>query len=89
MLVYRPDLVSYSWWHQVGGFNIKYPSYTAYKDSIHMLAEITKQNQAIIAFAHKHDLTWHSFTPKWIKDTFGIDVEVPNDYADVLVAILK
>ena len=25
MMVYRPDMACYSWWHEAGGFNIKYP----------------------------------------------------------------
>jgi hypothetical protein len=29
MLVYRPDLTSYAWWHEAGGFQIKYPCYKA------------------------------------------------------------
>ena len=47
MLVYRPDLSSYAWWHEAGGFQIKYPCYDAYVDSQGMLSEITAQNKAI------------------------------------------
>ena len=32
MLVYRPDLISYAWWHEAGGFRISYPNYSWYED---------------------------------------------------------
>ena len=89
MLVYRPDMASYSWWHEAGGFNIKYPSYTAYKDSATMLGEIAKQNNNILQFASKHDLTWNYFTPKWIKQNFGQTTEINKQWPDILVSLLK
>lgn len=89
MLVYRPDMSSYAWWHQAGGFNIEYPNYTAYKDSATMLGEIAKQNNNILQFASKHDLTWHYFTTNWIEQNFGHRVEVKQTWPDILVALLK
>jgi hypothetical protein len=89
MLVYRPDMASYAWWHEAGGFNIKYPSYTAYKDSATMLGEIAKQNNNILQFASKHDLTWSYFTPKWIEQNFGQTMEVNKRWPDILVTLLK
>ena len=89
MLVYRPDMASYSWWHEAGGFNIKYPSYTAYKDSATMLGEIAKQNASMLQFASKHDLTWNYFTPKWIKQNFGQTTEINKQWPDILVSLLK
>jgi hypothetical protein len=89
MLVYRPDMSSYAWWHEAGGFNIKYPSYTAYKDSATMLGEIAKQNNNILQFASKHDLTWNYFTPKWIKQNFGQTIEINRQWPDILITLLK
>lgn len=89
MLVYRPDMASYAWWHEAGGFNIKYPSYAAYKDSAIMLGEIAKQNNNILQFAQQHDLTWSYFTPKWIKQNFGQTVEINKTWPDILVTLLK
>lgn len=89
MLVYRPDMASYAWWHEAGGFNIKYPSYTAYKDSTTMLGEIAKQNSNILKFAQEHDLTWNYFTPKWINKNFGQTTEIKQTWPDVLVTLLK
>jgi hypothetical protein len=42
MMVYRPDMSSYAWWHEVGGFQIKYPNYTSYKNSGIIFNEIIK-----------------------------------------------
>lgn len=89
MLVYRPDMTSYAWWHEAGGFQIKYPKYDAYIDSVNMLSEITKQNQAILEFAHKHDATWHYFTNNWIIDTFGRTANLEKEFSDILVTVIK
>lgn len=89
MLVYRPDLASYAWWHEAGGFNIKYPSYSWYKDSPTMLGKIAEQNKCILSFAHLHNLSWSYFTTEWIENTFGIFIDIPASPSDVLVTILK
>jgi len=89
MLVYRPDMASYAWWHEAGGFNIKYPSYIAYKDSTTMLGEIAKQNACILKFAQEHDLTWNYFTSKWIEQNFKQTTEINKSWTDILVTLLK
>jgi hypothetical protein len=89
MLVYRPDMTSYSWWHEAGGFNIKYPNYTWYKNSATMLGEIIKQNACILEFAQKYDLTWNYFSTSWISQNFGQDINIIKTTSDILVTILK
>jgi hypothetical protein len=54
-----------------------------------MLGEIAKQNNNILQFASKHDLTWHYFTTNWIEQNFGHRVEVKQTWPDILVALLK
>lgn len=89
MLVYRPDMASYAWWFEAGGFNIEYPNYSHYKDSATMLGEIVKQNNAILNFAHKHDLTWNYFTSQWVKNNFNQCIEIDKTWPDILVTLLK
>ena len=89
MLVYRPDMASYAWWHEAGGFNIKYPNYAAYKDSATMLGKIAEQNANILKFAHTHNLTWSYFTPRWIERNFKQTIEVKHTWPDILVTLLK
>lgn len=89
MLVYRPDVESFAWWHEVGGFQIKYPCYDAYKNSIGMLGEITQQNRCILEFAYKHQVTWNYFTAAWIENTFGYRVEPDGVWPDILVTVIK
>ena len=89
MLVYRPDMASYAWWHEAGGFQIKYPCYDAYKDSTGMLAAITRQNQCILEYAHSKNATWHHFTPEWVESTFGHQVEIAKTFPDILVTVFK
>jgi hypothetical protein len=89
MLVYRPDIVSYTWWHEAGGFNIKYPNYAAYKNSATMLGKIAEQNECILKFASEHNLTWNYFTSKWIEQNFKQNVEVKQSWPDILVTLLK
>lgn len=88
MLVYRPDLVSYSWWHEAGGFQIKYPNYSEYKDSVNMLAEIQKQNKCILEYAYTKNAVWEYFTSTWIEKHFkqSCKVEMPNK--DILVSLI-
>lgn len=90
MLVYRPDMSCYSWWHEAGGFTISYPDYHVYyRDSANMLCEIVRQNQAIMRFAQKHDLTWRHISGQWIEEHFGQYVEPSRRDHDTLVALLK
>lgn len=89
MLVYRSDLSSYTWWHEAGGFQIKYPSYHAYKNSINMMAEIGKQNDAILNYAFRKNATWHHFTDQWVKDTFGYEITIKKLFPDILVTVIK
>jgi hypothetical protein len=89
MLVYRPDMASYAWWHEVGGFQIRYPCYDAYQDSTGMLAAITRQNQCILKYAHSRNATWNHFTPDWVESAFGHRVEIARSSPDILVSIIK
>lgn len=89
MLVYRPDLVSYAWWHQAGGFNIKYPNYDAYHNSETMLGEISKQNRAMMEFAARSDAVWRYFTADWCEQTFGHRPVISKSWSDVLVTVIR
>ena len=89
MLVYRPDMSSYAWWHEAGGFQIKYPCYDAYKDSVGMLNEIMAQNKAILEFALKNNCTWQYFTSQWVKENFNSNVTVAKVWPDILVTVVK
>jgi hypothetical protein len=89
MLVYRPDMSSYAWWHEAGGFQIKYPCYDAYKDSVGMMNEIMAQNKAILEFAMINNCKWEYFTSGWIKENFDADVKVTNVWPDILVTLIK
>lgn len=89
MLVYRPDLPSYAWWHQAGGFDIKYPCYNWYQNSSVMLGKIAEQNQFILEYAHSHNATWSYFTPNWIETIFGHRITVNKTFSDILVTVIK
>jgi hypothetical protein len=89
MLVYRPDMSSYAWWHEAGGFQIKYPCYDAYKDSVGMMNEIMSQNKAILEFGMINNCKWEYFTSGWIKEQFDVDIDVSNVWPDILVTLIK
>lgn len=90
MLVYRPDMASYAWWHEAGGFKIKYPNYAAYKDSPTMLGEIAKQNQAMLEFGYKHNVKWSHYSTEWLRENFDCPNAVAKKQkADILVTIIK
>lgn len=89
MLVYRPDMASYAWWFEAGGFGITHPNYSHYRDSTGMLSAIMQQNQAILDWAARHDLTWNYFTAQWMQKQFGSTVDVGPARNDILVTIKK
>jgi hypothetical protein len=89
MLVYRDNSASFKWWKQAGGWNIKYPSYLAYKDDATMIKEIADQNSAIIEFAKQQGLFWNKFDSAWIKEHFDMDINVEQTWSDIFVTILK
>lgn len=90
MMIYRPDLSAYSWWHEAGGFTISYPDYRPYyKDSINMLNEIRQMHQHMFEFSQRHSLTWSHISADWIENNFGQRVEPTVKLPDTLVTILK
>ena len=89
MMIYRPDISSYAWWHEAGGFQIKYPNYSSYKNSGMMLNEIIQQNSSILKFGMMNNCKWEYFTSKWIYENFQQSVIVENTFSDILVTIIK
>lgn len=89
MLVYRPDMTSYAWWHEAGGFQIKYPSYKWYQDEADMLHEISRTNKLILKYAYNKKASWNYFTSEWIYKNFNYEVDVPASYPDILVTVIK
>jgi len=88
MMIYRPDMVSYAWWHEAGGFQIQYPNYTAYKNSSNMLSEIMGQNSSILEFGRLNKCKWEYFTSEWISENFGQDIVVDKTFSDILVTLI-
>ena len=89
MMVYRPDLSSFAWWHEAGGFKIKYPCYDWYENSTKMLAEIQIQNEAMLSYANEVDAVWRTFTPGWQQEQFGAAGTGTVPSKDILVTMLK
>ena len=89
MLVYRPDQASFAWWHEAGGFQIKYPDYSAYENSANMLAEIIRVNNKILEYAMINNCTWEYFTSEWIEKNFKENIKVTNVWPDILVTLIK
>ena len=89
MLVYRPDMSSYAWWHEAGGFQIKYPCYDAYKNSPTMLTEIIAQNTAILEFGMINNCKWEYFTSAWLAENFSVQLDVTKVWPDILVTLIK
>jgi len=89
MLVYRDSSASFKWWKEAGGWDIKYPSYTAYQNDVIMAREIEWQNNAIITFAKQQGLLWDKFDSTWIKQHFDMDINVERTWPDIFVTILK
>jgi hypothetical protein len=89
VIVYRPDMSSYAWWHEAGGFQIAYPCYDAYKNSATMLAEIMEQNRLILEFAYNKGAQWSHFTSDWVEHVFGHRMEITVPCADILITVIR
>jgi hypothetical protein len=89
MMVYRPDMISYAWWHEAGGFQIKYPNYTSYQNSAIMMSEIMKQNSEILNFGMLNGCKWEYFTSSWIKNNFNQEIVVNQRFSDILVTLIS
>lgn len=89
MLVYRPDMASFAWWHEAGGFQIKYPNYEWYQDEADMLHEISRNNKLILKYACEKQARWDYFTPEWVKENFNTAVQIPMIHSDILVTLIK
>lgn len=91
MMVYRPDLASYAWWHEAGGFKISYPSYDYYRDSSGILSAITAQNNAMLEEGYRYNAVWEPFTTEWVEKTFNVKLSytVPDKSHDILVTVIK
>jgi hypothetical protein len=89
MMIYRPDMSSYAWWHEAGGFQIKYPCYDSYKDSAGIFSEISAQNKAILEFGSTNNCKWEYFTSKWIKENFDFQINFNKIWPDILVTLIK
>jgi hypothetical protein len=88
MMIYRPDMSSYAWWHEAGGFQIQYPNYSAYKNSGNMMSEIMKQNSCMLEFGMSNKCTWEYFTSEWIYKNFGESIAVNKTFSDILVTLV-
>lgn len=89
IMVYRPDMASYGWWHEAGGFQIKYPCYDSYKDSTKMLSEIIAQNSAILEFGMINNCKWEYFNTRWLHDNLNVVINVEDVKTDILISIIR
>lgn len=89
VMVYRPDMSSFAWWHEAGGFQIKYPNYSHYQNSSIIMTEIMKQNSAILKFGMENKCKWEYFTSEWIMENFGQRIKNNIELFDVLITCIK
>jgi hypothetical protein len=85
IMIYRPDMSSYAWWHEAGGFQIKYPNYASYQNSAIMMSEIMRQNSEILNFGMINKCKWEYFTSDWIWDNFNQIIDVEEAFGDILI----
>ena len=89
IMIYRPDMSSYAWWHEAGGFQIKYPNYASYQNSAIMMSEIMRQNSEILNFGMINKCKWEYFTSDWIWDNFNLTIDVKEVFGDILITIIR
>lgn len=50
LAVYMKDKECFDWWHEVGGWDIKYPHYTWYNNDERMMNQIKTENSEILKY---------------------------------------
>ena len=87
MLIYRQTASSLKWWLEAGGYNISYPSYSAYQD---MPAIVQRQNQGIMRWVFDKSCTLERFTSYWIQREFDQTVDFDHsNFEDIVVSLYK
>ena len=87
LLIYRQNKASLKWWLEAGGYNITYPSYSAYTD---MQETIKQQNRGIMRWVFEKSCTLERFTPYWIEREFGQSIDFDSTtFEDIFVTIWK
>lgn len=89
MLIYRSELISLDLWLESGGFNIKYPIYSAYQNKDVIFAHMQKCNKSMLEFSMRHKIKWSHFTSQWIHETFGQQIDDFGWNANTLVTVIK
>tara|TARA_B100000424_G_scaffold79754_1_gene59724 strand:+ start:1256 stop:1843 length:588 start_codon:yes stop_codon:yes gene_type:complete len=80
--VTRDNLSCYNWWHEAGGWNITYPSYTWYKNNVNMKKEIKKQNHCIKNL-NKFEMTYEKFFK-----LYSLQIK-NNKFSDLVISIIN
>jgi hypothetical protein len=94
MLVYLDNDFSLKRWLMLGGFDITYPNYEWYVDKKIMLEKIKIENQCILDFSKKQNITLELFTSEWVKTKLGWNISsnlsnyVSNNMIGTKVGIL-
>lgn len=73
VLCYRTDQECFDWWHNAGGWDISYPSYSWYQNDTKMMNEIQKQNTAILDFINKNKLILEQPSIDFFRKYFNVD----------------
>jgi hypothetical protein len=96
-LIYTPVNISIRRWLNSGGFNIKYPNYSFYKNEETMNKMATHQTELMLQFSKQHLATWNHFTPDWLSTTFNQPLsqnihkmfDDVHNASDILVTVIK
>lgn len=70
-LIHKGSTESVRWWLRRGGWNIKHPVYTWYKDTERLTQQIIIENEALLKFASEKNLKWDVYDEDWWMRRFG------------------
>jgi hypothetical protein len=69
-LIWKDPEKSYHHWHDVGGWEIKYPNYDWYRNLSNMRDQIKKETDAVLEFADRKNLQWLDYTQNWFTECY-------------------
>jgi len=88
MLILRSTNESHLWWYEAGGFDITYPNYDYYKNT--MYSKIAEQNDNIRNYvSNANHIEWEYFTNDWVYKNFGIEIMPCPKFKDIRVVLIK
>ncbi len=70
LLIWKDPEMSHQHWHDIGGWEIKYPNYDWYRNLSSMRDQIKKEADAVLEFADRKNLQFITYNDDWFSTCY-------------------